>query len=65
MLAALVRQFARRGTCRICGAGPRQGTTSPPALVTRHGAHPYRGLLTKTAATIAARTLLLVCLTRD
>ncbi len=29
----------------------------------RHGAHTFWGLLTRTAATIAAHTLLLVCLT--
>jgi len=29
----------------------------------RHGAHTFHGLLTRTAATIAAHTLLLVCLT--
>jgi IS5 family transposase len=31
----------------------------------RHGAHTFWGLLTRTAATIAAHTLLLVCLTQD
>ena len=31
----------------------------------RHGAHTFWGLLTRTAATIAAHTLLLVCLTHD
>jgi IS5 family transposase len=31
----------------------------------RHGAHTFRGLLTRTAATIAAHTLLLVCLTQS
>jgi Transposase DDE domain len=31
----------------------------------RHGAHTFWGLLTRTAATIAAHTLLRVCLTRD
>ena len=30
----------------------------------RHGAHTFWGLLTRTAATIAAHTLLLVCLTQ-
>jgi hypothetical protein len=29
----------------------------------RHGAHSFWGLLTRTAATIAAHTLLLACLT--
>jgi hypothetical protein len=29
----------------------------------RHGAHTFAGLLTRTTATIAAHTLLLVCLT--
>ena len=31
--------------------------------LTRHGAHTFWGLLTRTAATIAAHTLLRVCLT--
>ncbi|HUA27375.1 MAG TPA: hypothetical protein VMC03_00695 [Streptosporangiaceae bacterium] len=31
----------------------------------RHGAHTFRGLLTRTAATIAAHTLLRVCLTHE
>jgi Transposase DDE domain len=31
----------------------------------RHGAHTFRGLLTRTAATIAAHTLLPVCLTHE
>jgi hypothetical protein len=31
----------------------------------RHGAHTFWGLLTRTAATIAAHTLLLACLTQD
>jgi hypothetical protein len=33
--------------------------------LTRHGAHTFWGLLTRTAATIAAHTLLLACLTQD
>jgi len=33
--------------------------------VARHGAHTFWGLLTMTAATIAAHTLLRVCLTHD
>jgi hypothetical protein len=31
----------------------------------RHGAHTFWGLLTRTAATIAAHTLRLVCLTHE
>ena len=43
--------------------GLRNSEITDRMELARHGAHSFWGLLTRTAATIAAHTLLLVCLT--
>jgi hypothetical protein len=42
-----------------------QGAEGVRGALARHGAHTFWGLLTRTAATFAAHTLLRVCLTQQ